>query len=173
MIVWLNGPFGVGKSAVADELTRRRSGAGQYDPERVGWLLKRTVGVLRPGDYQNLRLWRRATVSGAARQAHSDDPLVVAMSVLRLEYLTELTDGLTRKGLLARHILLDVSAPVLAERIDADKRDEGARAWRLANVDKYFEVREQLREFDAVVDTDGLSPAKVADAVEAIVDGTE
>ncbi len=51
MIVWINGPFGIGKTSVVRELVGLIPESRVHDPERLGWLLKRTVGRFRPRDY--------------------------------------------------------------------------------------------------------------------------
>lgn len=171
MIVWINGPFGVGKSTVTAELCRREPRARALDPERIGWLIRRTVGWARPGvrqgDYQDLAAWRTATVAGAARQARGADPLLVPMTVLRRRYLEEMVSGLLGRGHEVRHVLLDVSAPVLVERIETG--DPGPQGWRLDNLGTYLTARRELRTFGAVVDTDDLAADEVADEVQALI----
>jgi hypothetical protein len=169
VIVWLNGPFGVGKTTVAAELVRRRPAARAYDPEKLGWMLKRTVGMLRPGDYQNLRLWRQGTITGADLRARRVDSLFVPMSVLCRGHAEELIGGLRRRGHEVRHVLLDASPDVLVERIEADQVPD-PRVWRLDTVGTYLSARRALRELGHVVDTDDLSPDEVADAVEGFID---
>ena len=164
MIVWLNGPFGVGKTTVAAELVRRLPAARTFDPERLGWVLNRTVGVVRSGDYQHLRLWRRGTIAGAGRRARKVEPLIVPMSVLRPGYLEELLGGLRSRGHEVRHVLLDASPDVLVERIEADQVPD-PRVWRLDSLGTYLSARRALRQFGDVVDTDDLTACEVADAV--------
>ena len=170
MIVWINGPFGVGKTTLTKELCRRDPSVRAFDPERIGWVLKRTVGLLRHGDYQDLPAWRSATVTAAAWQARGAGPLVVPMTVLRGPVLHELLDGLRTRGHDVHHLLLDVSAPVLIERVEQDD-DDGPQAWRLDQLGTYLTARHDLRRAGAVLDTDDLEPAEVADEAEAIIAG--
>ena len=43
MLVWINGPFGGGKTATADELHRRLPGSAVCDPEHVGFGMRRML----------------------------------------------------------------------------------------------------------------------------------
>lgn len=58
MYVLLNGAFGVGKTTVAHELSRQLPGAAIFDPEWIGFVLRRLPGYAR-SDYQHLASWRR------------------------------------------------------------------------------------------------------------------
>ncbi|MGI5177682.1 AAA family ATPase [Dactylosporangium sp. CA-152071] len=169
MIVWINGPFGVGKTTLTKELCRRDPKARAFDPERIGWVLKRTVGRLKSGDYQDLPVWRSATVTAAAWQTRGADPLIVPMTVVRAPVLAEVFDGLRSRGHEVRHLLLDVSAPVLIDRVEHDD-DDDPQAWRLDQLGAYLTARRDLRAHaDAVLDTDDLEADEVADDAEAII----
>jgi hypothetical protein len=168
VIVWLNGPFGVGKSTLVGELCRREPGARAFDPERIGWVLKRTIGLVRRGDYQDLPAWRAATVSAAAWQARGADPLLVPMTILRRRYLDEIHGRLRGRGHDVRHVLLDASADVLVDRIEADENPD-PQGWRLDNLGAYLTARRELREISTVIDTDDLTPDEVADEVQSLI----
>ena len=43
LVVWINGAFGVGTSAVADELVRLLPDAVHFDPEQLGVVLRAVV----------------------------------------------------------------------------------------------------------------------------------
>ena len=170
MIVWLNGPSGVGKATLTAELCRREDRARAFDPERIAWVLKRTAGLVRHGDYQDLPAWRAATVAAASRQARGADPLLVPMTVLRRRHLEEILAALRDRGHEVRHVLLDVSAPVLVERVEADDSPE-ARGWRLDDLGAYLTARRDLRALGEVVDTDDLGADDVADEVQDLIRG--
>jgi len=161
MALWLNGPFGVGKTTVARELVR--TGAVLVDPERLGFVLRRTIG--RGRDYQDLAVWRRLTGRQVARQARRHPSIVVAMSVLHPPYLAELlarVPGMT-------HVLLDAQPETVRARAAADVDDPGARAWRLAQVDRYIAARDVLLAVPGtvLVATDGRDAAQVAEEIRS------
>ncbi|WP_432988052.1 AAA family ATPase [Dactylosporangium sp. CA-233914] len=170
MIVWLNGPSGVGKATLTAELCRREPRARAFDPERTGWVLQRTAGLVRHGDYRDSPAWRAATVAAAARQARGADPLLVPLTMLRRRHLEEILGALCDRGHEVRHVLLDVSAGALVERVEADDSPD-ARGWRLDDLGAYLSVRRELRELGAVVDTDELFADEVADAVQDLIEG--
>jgi 2-phosphoglycerate kinase len=41
MIIWINGAFGVGKSHTSAELVRRLDNTFLFDPEKVGFFLRK------------------------------------------------------------------------------------------------------------------------------------
>lgn len=57
MIIWINGPFGAGKTTLAKRLRDRRSKSLIFDPEEIGFVVKETVPMPASGDYQDLPLW--------------------------------------------------------------------------------------------------------------------
>lgn len=66
MIIWINGPFGAGKTTLAKRLRDRRSKSLIFDPEEIGFVVKETVPMPASGDYQDLPLWR-----GLGAQLHA------------------------------------------------------------------------------------------------------
>ena len=54
MLVWINGPFGGGKTQTAYELQRRLPGSVICDPEEVGFGLHRMTPRHLRGDFQDL-----------------------------------------------------------------------------------------------------------------------
>ncbi|MFI5753949.1 hypothetical protein [Streptomyces sp. NPDC051569] len=60
-IVWVNGPFGGGKTTLVEELSERLPEALVYDPELVGYVVREIVPV-PTGDFQDLAVWRRSVM---------------------------------------------------------------------------------------------------------------
>ena len=75
MIIWLNGPFGVGKTAVARALLEEKPDWALLDPEvRGAESVRQWPGV---DDFQDLPEWRKAVVEDAVERVgtgRSGDP---------------------------------------------------------------------------------------------------
>ena len=66
VIIWLNGPFGVGKTTTAEALLRRLPRAVLFDPEPFGTALRHTVAnVATAVDFQDLPGWPTLVVETA------------------------------------------------------------------------------------------------------------
>ncbi len=58
MIIWLNGPFGIGKTTTAQALVRHLPGALLFDPQPFGAALRTSVATVETApDFQDLRAW--------------------------------------------------------------------------------------------------------------------
>ncbi|MDY2499802.1 hypothetical protein, partial [Salmonella enterica] len=66
MIIWINGPFGAGKTTLAERLRDRRPKSLIFDPEEIGFVVKETVPIPASGDYQDLPLWRGLTIAAVS-----------------------------------------------------------------------------------------------------------
>jgi hypothetical protein len=163
MILLLNGPFGVGKTTTADLLARRLHGAAVYDPEVIGFVLRRMLRpVHRVADYQDLWLWRRATVWGAwvrRRRRH----LIVPMALWRSDYFAETTGGLRRIDARLICVRLTASESTLRQRIESSS-DTGAGRWRLDHVASGLQAATDPA-FGIEVSTEGRTAAEVAEAI--------
>ncbi len=157
MIVWLNGPFGVGKTAVARALLTMKPEWALLDPEVRGEELARRWPDV--GDFQDLPEWRKAVVEDAVERTGTGH-LVIPMTIWRLEYYREIMDGL--KGATeVRPFRLSASEGTLRERIERDRVEPGALTWRMDRVATGIQAFEDTA-FGDHVGTDGRTPEKIA-----------
>ncbi|GAA1856365.1 hypothetical protein GCM10009715_00160 [Paeniglutamicibacter psychrophenolicus] len=161
-IIWLNGAFGSGKTTTANELVELIPGARTFDPEIVGFMLRHYISEPVP-DFQDWPAWR-ALVPQVADQMlkHYGGVLVAPMTVMRRNYLTEILDGLSHRGIEHHHVLLDVRKDELVRRIETDTIETGARQWRLDHVESYLENRSWLSSLSHVVDTTAMDAGEAA-----------
>ncbi|WP_250953195.1 AAA family ATPase, partial [Escherichia coli] len=141
MIIWINGPFGAGKTTLAERLRDRRPKSLIFDPEEIGFVVKETVPIPASGDYQDLPLWRGLTIAAVSeiRRNYSQD-IIIPMTLVHPDYLTEILDGLRQIDDQLLHIFLMLNEDLLRHRISNQtmhpdpNRNAEIREWRLANV---------------------------------------
>lgn len=166
MILLLNGPFGVGKTTVACILQKRLACSIIFDPEEVGFMLRTILNQYDPvNDFQDYALWRNLVPRIATSLLYQySEKIIVPMTIWRKDYFEEIVGTLSCEKAEFLPILLTGSRSILRERILHRPEKEGAHAWSLAHLDK------SLASFaDPVfgdnIDTSGISPEQVADAV--------
>ncbi|WUH88983.1 ATP-binding protein [Streptomyces sp. NBC_00433] len=117
MLVWINGPFGGGKTATAYEMSRRLAGSVVCDPEHVGFGLSRMLPPVLRSDFQDLRSWREGVyeVLDLAACTYAGT-VIVPMTVVEPVYFRETVGRLRDRGHDVRHFAL------LAERQTVVKR---------------------------------------------------
>jgi gluconate kinase len=172
VIIWINGAFGAGKTALAEELHRRLPDAVLYDPEDVGLMLWKQ---LRPnGDFQHLPSWRELVVATAlSLRRHHADTLIVPMSLIRDGYQAEILGGLADAGEEVLHVFLEADACVLRERLNARvahpgrQWDQAASEFGMTGVDEMAAAAARQPAGTLMLRSDKLTPAELADEVLA------
>jgi hypothetical protein len=166
-VIWLNGPFGVGKTATADALCSLRSDLRIFDPEQVGFMLRANLKDQSIGDFQDWAAWRRLVPATAQELiSQTGQSLVAPQTVLSEDYWREITAPLEHANIEIVHVLLDCAADILVERISTT---EEAVKWRLNHVEQYQEAAETwLRvHADMVVEVTATSAHDAARVIAA------
>ena len=165
MIVFVNGPFGLGKTTVASLLAEKIPHAMLYDPEKLGAVLNKVLGPFhRVDDFQYYALWRILLVGGAGvLKQVSARTLVVPMTVWRRDLFDRITAGLQRVDELSC-FRLTASRDVLVDRISSDSEDPEAYGWRMEHVEVCLRAALDPA-FGTEILTDGRTPAEVADQI--------
>src|SRR5262245_27418086 len=98
----INGSFGVGKSSVAFALLDKLPNAMIFDPEEVGYMLRKvTFGILpdaeNTDDFQDIVVCRSLVVS-TAEQLYRQyrRTMIVPMTLAKREYFTPIKEGFER-----------------------------------------------------------------------------
>jgi len=173
VIVWLNGTFGVGKSATAAELARIMPGSRVFDAEIVGYMLMTILQDQAFSDFQDMPPWRALVpVVTAEIERHTGQHLLAVQTVLSQAYWAELTSGFREQKLDVFHVLLEADPEALAQRIEADEADRAARQWRLDHISGYLAARNWLTAAaDLVVDSTTRTPGQVAQLIATAAAG--
>uniref|UniRef100_A0AAU2VE57 NUDIX domain-containing protein n=1 Tax=Streptomyces sp. NBC_00003 TaxID=2903608 RepID=A0AAU2VE57_9ACTN len=183
MIVWVNGAFGAGKTSTARELIDLIPNSTFYDPEVIGGALRYLLPqkmLDQVSDYQDLPIWRRLVVDGAAAlHAEVGGVLVVPMTVLRQDYRDEIFGGLAARRIPVRHVVLTQEETILRARIaarvefpDAPEADEQrVRKWAYEHIEPFRRALGWIAADAYTVDNSALTPRgtaeRIADAVRS------
>ncbi|PYC84695.1 hypothetical protein C7C46_07210 [Streptomyces tateyamensis] len=179
MLLWINGPFGGGKTQTAHELHRRLPGSVICDPEHVGFGLHRMTPPGLRGDFQEFAAWRHGVteVLDLALNEHPG-PVLAPMTVTDPDRLAEILDPLRERGHQVHHFALLAERATVVGRLrergfghllrvvggkDAPLRRE---SWALAKLDHCLEQL-QRPQFAEQLWTDRLTVAQVADHLAA------
>jgi predicted kinase len=173
MMIWINGAFGAGKTTLAEELHRRLPEAMAFDPEYVGFILRKWVPSPESGDFQDIPLWRRLVPEFATgMSADYGKTLIIPMTLVNSAYREEIFGLINKAGERVLHVFLDVPPEELRRRIDAQvlvednpEADASARAFRHRNVERCVAARVHLPSGTLILRSDRHTPAQLADIV--------
>ncbi|MEU1423548.1 AAA family ATPase [Kitasatospora sp. NPDC005751] len=179
MLLWINGPFGGGKTQTAHEIRRRLAGSVICDPEHVGFGLHRMMPPSLRGDFQDLPAWRQGVFEVLDRALTEHDGVVIApMTVVEPAYLRETVGRLRERGHDVRHFALLAERATVLRRLrergfghvvqfvagkDTAPRRE---SFALSKLDVCLE-RLRQDEFAEHLWTDRLTVAQVAEHIAA------
>ena len=167
MLLWINGPCGVGKTVTAFELNRRLPGSVLCDPEHVGFGMRRMLPPSVRRSWQDIPAWRYSVVEllRMALAAH-DGPLIVPMTLVDKGHFQEIIGSLRDDGVELHHFALLAEPATVVRRLRARSlgREPRTQPWETEVLDEWLE---QLRrpEFAQHVHTDHRTVAQVADVV--------
>lgn len=176
MVVWVTGPFGVGKSTAAGLVVATRPSWRLFDPEEVGFMLRTTLPDVPIDDFQDLRPWRTLVpicIEEVARFTGSG--IIAVQTVLREDYWRELYAGLEATNQKTRLVVLTADERVLRDRIRKDTSlPPEVRAWREKHVDAFFTAADPHTGWlttmaDLVIDTSRQTPEETAAAVVPVL----
>ena len=166
MIVFINGAFGVGKTTVAEQLVQTLPHSLLFDPEEVGFFLRRVLApVDQPDDFQDYVLWRTLVVTTAAllRQTYNRT-LVMPMTITTLPYFDEVVGGLRRSEPDVYHFCLTAPVATIHERLLRRGNTPGDWCWQRA---EHCYDAFQSPTFNVRIPTEAASPDTIVQAILA------
>ncbi|WP_030677274.1 AAA family ATPase [Streptomyces rimosus] len=179
MLLWINGPFGGGKTQTAHEIQRRLPGSVVCDPERVGFGLHRMTPPALRGDFQDFPAWRQGVYEVLDLVLTKHPGTVIApMTLVEPAYFRETVGRLRERGHDVRHFALLAERRTVLRRLRERNfghvvgfvagRDTPLRreSFAVAKLDRCLE-RLSGPEFADHVWTDRLTVPQVADRIAA------
>ncbi|MFF0751551.1 ATP-binding protein [Streptomyces sp. NPDC004267] len=172
MLLWINGPFGGGKTQTAYELRRRLPGGVVCDPEHVGFGLHRALPAELRGDFQDLRAWRQGVyeVLDLALRRH-EGPVLVPMTLVDAGYFAEIVGRLREAhgAERVRHFTLLAERETVLKRLTERGLGRGLKreSFAVRKLDGCLAALSRA-EFADHIRTDGLTVPEVADRIAAL-----
>ncbi|MFE4670402.1 AAA family ATPase [Streptomyces sp. NPDC056716] len=180
MLLWINGPFGGGKTQTAHEIRRRLPGSVICDPELPGFGLRRMLPPDLRGDFQDLAAWRQGVVEVLDLTLAKHDGVVIApMTITDSGYFTETVGRLRDLGHDVRHFTLLARRETVVKRlrergvghllqlVAGKKTAQGRESWAMQQVDRCLE-RLAEPEFAEHLWTDDTTVPKTADRIAVL-----
>lgn len=164
MIIWLNGPFGVGKTTLANRLHQEIPDSILYDPENLGDFFQENLPkAVCPEDFQDYPIWRQTTVQIIRDLAtKTGQVIIVPMTVFKKEYYQEIIEQGLREDMYVQHYILVAEKETILDRLD--KRTQENNNWALKHLDNCLQAFEDQIP-GRKIDTGGLTVDEIAEIV--------
>ena len=164
MIIWLNGPFGVGKTTLANLLHQEIPDSILYDPELLGDFFQENLPkAVCPEDFQDYPIWRQTTVQIIRDLAtKTGQVIIVPMTVFKKEYCQEIIEQGLIEDMCVQHYILVAEKETILDRLN--KRTQENNNWALKHLDNCLQAFEDQIP-GRKIDTDGLRPDEVAASI--------
>ena len=142
MIIWLNGPFGVGKTTLANRLHQEIPDSILYDPENLGDFFQENLPkAVCPEDFQDYPIWRQTTVQIIRDLAtKTGKVIIVPMTVFKKEYYQEIIEQGLIEDMYVQHNILVAEKETILDRLD--KRTQENNNWALKHLDNCLQAFE-------------------------------
>ncbi|MFE3138837.1 AAA family ATPase [Streptomyces scopuliridis] len=169
MLLWINGPFGGGKTQTAYELHRRLPGSVVCDPEHAGFGLHRMMPAGLRGDFQDLPAWRQGVYEVLDLVLRRHEGTVIApMTLVDAGYFEEIIGRLRENGHEVGHFALLAERETVLRRLTERGWARGLKreSFAVAKLNHCLEALADAR-FAEHIRTDRLTVPQVAETVAA------
>lgn len=166
VLLWINGPFGVGKTQTAYEIQRRLPNSVLCDPEFVDHGLHRMMPPALRANFQDMPAWRHGVyevLELVLTQHHGS--VIAPMTLVEPAYFQDIIGRLRENSRNVQHFALVAEPQTIVARLH--KRSLGRvqrEGFALSHLD-YCLTRLQQPDFSHQVQTDHLTISQVADHI--------
>ena len=168
MIIWINGAFGSGKTQTAYELNRRTENSFVYDPENIGFFIRKNLPQnMIKGDFQDQPLWRILNYE-IIKNIYSkyNGNIIVPMTIYNINYYEEIIGKLKKDGINIDHYILGANKETIIKRLS--KRFDNKNSWPAKMIEKCINGFEDLIKKSIYIDTNNLNLYEVVEKIAEI-----
>jgi hypothetical protein len=167
VLLWINGPCGVGKKTTASELNRRLPGSVVCAPGAIGVAMHRMLPPSVRPMWQDIPAWRHSALELLRMTLAGQDGLVIAPGTLVDDgHFQEIIGGLRGDGIEVHHFALLAEPATVVRRLRARSLglEPRTQPWEIRVLDGWLK---QLRrpEFGQHIHTEHKTVAQVADEI--------
>lgn len=169
LIIWINGAFGSGKTQTAHELHRRIPNSFIYDPENVGFFIRKNIPKeIKKADFQDYPIWREVNYAILKHiNCEYDGVIIVPMTIVNPGYFKEIVGQLREDHINVKHFVLWASKDTLEKRLRS--RGERKNSWATRQIDRCM-LGLQDDIFHQPIDTDNMTVEKVVERIASLSD---
>ncbi len=166
LIIWINGAFGSGKTQTAYELHKRIPNSFVYDPENIGFFIRKNIPKeICKNDFQDHTIWRETNYNLLKYLDNTyDGILIVPMTLVNPQYFAEIVVKLRKDEVIVNHFVLWASKETLEKRLRS--RGEGKKSWGAKQIDRCMQALSN-EIFRYQIDTDNMTIASAAETIAA------
>ena len=164
MIIWINGAFGSGKTQTAFELHRRLPNSYVYDPENVGFFLRKNQPPnMQLDNFQDDPIWRKFNFDMLLNISRNyKGILIVPMTICKAEYFNEIITRLRENSIQVDHYVLEATKDEILKRLR--KRLENKNTSEANQIDECINsFRNPI--FASQIDTNHLTIEQVVEII--------
>lgn len=149
MIIWIDGPYGVGKSTLAERLAELDPRGFVFDAEEVGNAVRENTPreLYNGAIFEGYPMWFEMCVALLTDLSRRyDGTIYVPMTLTEPDSFKKIAAPLRDNGIEARHVLLESTFEVVRDRILERGEEEGC--WCMENIGLCLE---RQRDFENVI----------------------
>lgn len=164
-VLWIDGPYGVGKSTLAERLHEKMPDSFVFDAEAVGNAVRDNLPQALYGgaEFENYPLWFETCVRLLLEIARRwEGTALVPMTLVFPDSFGKVAGPLREAGVPVRHVLLETDYETVRERILARGEDEDC--WCMRQISACLASQRAFRDVIRIPST-GQTAERLADEV--------
>ncbi len=147
MIYWINGPYGVGKSALAEELHKLNPNSFIFDAEEVGNAIRDNMPkeLFNGYIFEGYELWFKTIIEllKEITKKYQGD-IYIPMTLVYKDSFDKIKKPLEESNIEIKHILIESTYDIVKERILT--RGEEEDCWCIQNIDLCLKNQKDFKD---------------------------